>query len=108
MGVGWLMVRVGRMCGGSGKFFKDFHLPFWGSGDRFLVEFFVFRLCRSALEGVSCPCGSVCGLVEVWCWVAGFFVFRGRMRKKILSSTFLTIWSNCNTKTKSFTLLDLH
>src|SRR5436309_10907195 len=82
MGVGWLMVRVGRMCGGSGKFFKDFHLPFLGSGDRFLVEFFVFRLCRSALEGVSCPCGSVCGLVEVWCWVAVFFVFLGRNRKK--------------------------
>ena len=69
------------MCGGSGKFFKDFHLPFLGSGDRFLVEFFVFRLCRSASEGVSCPCGSVCGLVEVWCWVAVFFVFLGRNRK---------------------------
>src|SRR5436190_6707534 len=78
MGVEWLMVRVGRLCGRSGKFTK---IPLLGSGDRFFVEFFVFRLCRSALGGVSCPCGSVCGLVEVWCWVAVFFVFLGRNRK---------------------------
>ena len=51
-------------------------------GDRFFIEFFVFRLCRSALGGVSCPCGSVSRLVEVWCWVAVFFVLLGRNQKK--------------------------
>ena len=42
MVVGWLMVRVGRVYGRSGKFTK---IPLLGSGDRFFVEFYVFRLC---------------------------------------------------------------